>query len=75
MKIILGATLIAAAALAAAPAQAQPRAHAPARPTLEGYWRVNFTLSLEAPPGVPYLVVSEKAASAIAAAEGKAMSD
>lgn len=57
----------------AAPALAQPPAHA--KPTLEGMWRVNFTMSLEAPPGVPYLTVPEKDAAAIAARVGKAMSD
>lgn len=56
------------------------QAHAPtraarAKPSLEGSWRVNFILSMEAPPGTPQLVVSEKDAKAVAAAVGKALSD
>ena len=54
--------------------------HAPGKlartkPSIEGTWRVNFILSMEAPPSVPDLVVSEKDAKLVAAAVGKAMSD
>jgi hypothetical protein len=74
MKIALAAGLLACAAGFAASAEGRPRA-TPAKPTLEGIWRVNFILAMEAPPGTPQLVVSEKDAPAIAAAVGKAMSD
>jgi hypothetical protein len=64
-------------AAAAAPASGQP--HGPAkgahaRPRIDGDWRVNFILSMEAPPGTPQLVASETEAPAVAAAVGKAMS-
>src|SRR5947209_4755371 len=72
-----GLGLAAGSALAApAPTQGSPpirRAH-PA-PSLEGTWRVNFILSIEAPPGTPQLVVSETEAKAVAAKVGKALSD
>lgn len=44
-------------------------------PSIEGYWRVNFILPMEAPPGVAKLIVSEEEAKAVAAVAGKAMSD
>jgi hypothetical protein len=54
--------------------------HAPgraavAKPSLEGNWRVNFILSMEAPPSTPDLIVSERDAKGVATAVGKAMSD
>jgi len=75
MKIALSASLVALAGLTAVSAHAEPRAQAPARPNLEGYWRVNFSLALEAPPGVPQLIVAEKDAPAVAAKVSKALSD
>lgn len=44
-------------------------------PDIDGYWRVNFILPMEAPAGVPNLVVPEKEAAAVAAIVGKALSD
>jgi hypothetical protein len=63
---------MAGSALGQAPAPARP-AHA--KPSLEGVWRVNFILPMEAPPGTPQLVVSERDSKAVAAAAGKALSD
>jgi hypothetical protein len=78
MRIEMAAGLAACALGMAGPALGQ--AHAPtraarAKPSLDGTWRVNFILSMEAPPGTPQLVVSEKNATAVAAAVGKALSD
>jgi len=77
MRIEMAAGLAACALGLAGPALGQ--AHAPTRdargkPSLEGDWRVNVILSMEAPPGIPQLVVSEKDAAAVAVAVGKAMS-
>jgi hypothetical protein len=70
MKILLAAGLFALAVAAAA--EAQPRR---ARPSIEGDWRVNFILPMEAPSGVTQLVVSEAEAKTVAAVAGKALSD
>lgn len=44
-------------------------------PDIDGYWRVNFILPMEAPAGVTDLVVSEAEARIVAAKVGKALSD
>jgi hypothetical protein len=78
MKTKLAASLFACAVGLAGSSQAQPSSHtasARAKPSIEGTWRVNFILSMEAPPSTPDLVVSEKDAKVVAAAVGKAMSD
>jgi hypothetical protein len=77
MRIDLASGALACALCIAGLAAAQP--HAPtkparAKPSLEGTWRVNFILSMEAPPGTPQLVVSEKDAGPVALAVAKAMS-
>ena len=69
MRIMLAAGLMACAI--AAPAAGRPR---PA-PSIEGDWRVNFILPMEAPPGTPQLVVSETDARAVAVTAGQALSD
>ncbi|HEX3366692.1 hypothetical protein [Phenylobacterium sp.] len=63
---------MAGSALGQSPA---PARGAHAKPSLEGVWRINFILPMEAPPGTPQLVVSEKDAKVIAAAVGKALSE
>ena len=83
MRIDMAAGLAACALAAGGPGVAGPalgQSHtpsraAPAKPSLEGDWRVNFILSMEAPPGTPRLVVSEKDAAPVAMAVAKAMSD
>ena len=52
-----------------------PSASVDRKLTLDGDWRVNFTMSMEAPPGAPTLIVSEAEAKAVAAQVGKALSD
>ena len=78
MKIEVAASVLACAIATAGSGQAQPRhparpAHA--TPTLEGMWRVNFILPMEAPANAPRLIASETDAKVIAATVGKAMSD
>src|SRR5678815_1922706 len=75
MRTMLAASLLACAALTAGTAAAQPRAHAGAKLSIEGNWRVNFILPMEATPGTPALVVSEQDAKAVAAIAGQALSD
>lgn len=74
MGIRVAAIVLAAvAACAAAPAAGQPRAKAGvahARPSIDGDWRVNFILPMEATPQTPQLVVSEADAKTVAAAAG-----
>ncbi|HEY0438004.1 MAG TPA: hypothetical protein VGC92_15295 [Phenylobacterium sp.] len=72
-KFALAAGLIACAF--AGSAEGRPAKPARAGPGLDGTWRVNFILPMEAPPGTPGLVVSEHDAKAVAAAVGKVMSD
>ena len=70
MKIKLAVGLLACAIGFGGSAEAQPRSHrgpAHAKPSIEGTWRVNFILSMEAPPSVPDLVVSEMDAKLVAA--------
>lgn len=69
MRLAIAALLFLLAA--AAPVDAQPRR----KPSIDGDWRINFILPMEAPPGVTQLVVSEAEASRIAAAAGQALSD
>jgi hypothetical protein len=69
---------LAACSLAFALAAGTVAAGAPRRagpPTLEGTWTANFILTVEASPQAPALVVSDKDAGPIAAAQGKAMAD
>jgi hypothetical protein len=78
LRIELVTGLLACAVCMAGPAGAAPHllakpAHA--KPSIEGVWRVNFILSMEATPATPALVVSEKDAKAVAAAAGAALSD
>lgn len=78
MRTMLAASLLACAALIAGTAAGQPHAHAGpahANRSIEGNWRVNFILPMEAPPGTPALVVSEKDAKVVAATAGQALSD
>jgi hypothetical protein len=80
MNIRQAACLLACAlgVASAAQAQAQPNSHSgpgKVKPSLEGYWRMTFILPMEAIPGFPHLVVSGQAATAAAAAAGKALSD
>jgi hypothetical protein len=49
--------------------------HRPARPSLEGFWAAPFVLTMESTPQTPALVVSEKDAGPIGAAQGAALSD
>jgi hypothetical protein len=73
---MLAAGLVAAAI--AATADARPRAHASpprAHPSIEGDWRVNFILPMEATPAAPQLVVSEKDAKPLAITLGAAMAE
>lgn len=69
MRLAIAALLFLLAA--AAPVDAQPRR----KTSIDGDWRINFILPMEAPPGVTQLVVSEAEASRIAAAAGQALSD
>jgi hypothetical protein len=76
----LAASLLALAVGVGVGGSALGQPHAPgrpaaAKPSLDGNWRVNFTLAMEAPPSTPDLIVSEKDAKLVAAAVGKAMSD
>jgi hypothetical protein len=77
MRIMLAASLIACAASIAVTAQGRPPpAHASSpHPSIEGNWRVNFILPMEATPATPQLVVSEKDAKAVAAVAGAAMAE
>lgn len=78
MKVRQAAGLLACAACIASSAESQPRraaTSARAQPTIEGSWRVNFILPMEATPGAPNLVVSEAEAKAVAAIAGAALSD
>jgi hypothetical protein len=52
-----------------------PSASAGRKLTLDGDWRINFTMSMEAPPGASALIVSEQEAKVVAAQVGKALSD
>jgi hypothetical protein len=63
MRIMLAAAVFAGAAAVAVTAPAQPRKD---RPSLEGDWRVNFILPMEATPQSPQLVVREKDSKALA---------
>jgi hypothetical protein len=58
-----------------APVGSAPAKPSLAKPSLEGTWRVNFILSMEAPPKTPQLIVSEAEAKVVAAEVGKALSD
>jgi hypothetical protein len=64
--------VLACAACLATAAVAQPHGK---RPTIEGNWRVNFILPMEALPETPQLVVSEQDAKAVATVAGKALAD
>jgi hypothetical protein len=78
MRIMLAAGLLGCAASIAVAAEGQPRRHASsvhANPSIEGNWRVNFILPMEATRTTPQLVVSEKDAKAVAAAAGAAMAE
>jgi len=78
MRIMLAASLLVCAAAFAVTADCQPRkpvGPARANPSVEGNWRVNFIMPMEATPATPDLVVSEKDAKAVAAAAGAALSD
>lgn len=54
---------------------AQPPASAHGKPRIDGDWRVNFIMPMEAPLGTPQLIVSETEAKVVAAKVGKALSD
>lgn len=78
MRIALVVSLFACAASMAVAADPQPRKPAVAtrmKPSIEGDWRVNFILPMEATPSTPKLVVSEDEAKAVAAVAGAALSD
>ena len=78
MKLWQAALLLICIACVAGAAEAKPRSHAKmagAKPSIEGYWRINFILPMEAPPGVSQLIVSEEEAKTVAAIAGKALSD
>jgi hypothetical protein len=78
MRTELAASAFLWAACIAGSVEAQPRARAgpaQAKPSIEGDWRVNFILPMEATPATPQLVVSEEDAKAVAAAAGAALSD
>ena len=75
MKNLLAAMLLVYAASLAETAEGQPRAHARPALSIEGNWRVNFILPMEATPATPQLVVSEQDAKAVAAIAGAALSD
>lgn len=65
LGVVLGGVLMADAA----PAQLRKP------PSIDGDWRVNFILPMEAPAGVTQLVVSEAEARRVAAVAGQALSD
>jgi hypothetical protein len=73
MRIKLAAAVLVGAASIAGIAAAQPRTSARAKPSIEGDWRVNFILPMEATPATPQLVVSEKDAKVIAVSSGAAL--
>src|SRR6185369_1413821 len=76
MRIILAASLLAFTAPIAVTAAAQPRAHASSpHSSIEGNWRVNFIIPMEATPATPQLVVSESDAKVVAATAGAALAD
>jgi len=78
MRIMLAASLLACAASIAGTAEGQPRERTSstrATPSIEGNWRVNFILPMEATPTTPQLVVSESDAKAVAAVAGAALAD
>ena len=74
MRIALTAVALAVALSGAAVAQPRPPAR-PAAPTVEGNWRVNFILPMEASAEAPQLVVSEKDARVLAPKLGAAMAE
>jgi len=56
MRIMLAAGLLGCAAAIAVTAEAQPRGHGSStHPSIEGNWRVNFILPMEATPATPQL--------------------
>jgi hypothetical protein len=78
MRIKLAASLFVCVAFMVGSGEAQPRAHTgpvPAKPSIDGNWRVNFILPMEATPATQQLVVSEEDAKAVAAVAGAALSD
>ncbi len=76
MKISKAATLLACATFLAGSAASQPYlGPVRAKPSIEGDWRVNFILPMEALPGTHQLIVSEQDAQGLAAIAGKALSD
>jgi hypothetical protein len=76
MRIMLAAGLLGCAAAIAVTAEAQPRGHGSStHPSIEGNWRVNFIIPMEATPTTPQLVVSESDAKAVAATAGAALAD
>jgi hypothetical protein len=78
MKFRRLASLLAYAACIAGSAGAQPGSQPGAhgtKPSIEGNWRVNVILPMEATPATPWLVVSEGEARSVAAVAGKALSD
>ena len=70
MRIVVAVTLFALAGAA----EAGPRAR-PAVPSIEGNWRVNFILPMEASSVAPQLAVSEAEAKALAPKLGAAMAE
>ncbi len=75
MRFIFVAGSLCAVAIAGV-AAAQPRAHSGAfraKPSLEGEWRVNFIIPMEATAATPDLVVPERDAKAIAVIAGAEM--
>ena len=78
MRVRQTVGLLAIIACLAGAAGAQPRSdtkRSPAKPSIDGNWRVNFILPMESSPGTPQLVVTEQDAKAVAAVAGKALSD
>jgi hypothetical protein len=76
MRIMLAASLLTCAAVIAMTAEAQPHRRAGStQPSIEGNWRVNFIIPMEATPTTPRLVVSESDAKAVAAVAGAALAD
>ena len=76
MRIMLAAGLLGCAAAIAVSAEAPPRGHGSStHPSIEGNWRVNFIIPMEATPATPQLVVSESDAKAVAATAGAALAD
>ncbi|MGH6909200.1 MAG: hypothetical protein ACREEG_03360, partial [Phenylobacterium sp.] len=72
MRIRLAVSVFAFAASMAVTAEARPHA---TQPSIEGNWRVNFIVPMEATPATPQLVVSEEDAKAVAAVAGAAMAE